>query len=313
MKSQWETGKINSNKEDHEEDTKEELAKLRQKLSLGRSESMKQTYERACKESSSETAANRSDAIILDSSVKTVSIKEKFEKGNIDNETEEERIERLKKEREEEINIITESETTSKEARNKFKQIDASVAKGGPLSPTSQHNVSPLVNGLTKHKISETGEVVKSGESILDDVTIDSAQLQERFTYFENFKEAPKEPKRFQITPPRDIQEVVENNAELHRDPNVIRSCDVIEDIPKVDTAKKMLDKFKALENQKDNQSIGPKPLKRITPPREYTADSEANNHEPSPERDPNISEFLISSNSGFFLTIISIFSSFES
>jgi hypothetical protein len=263
---------------------------------------MKQTYERACKESSIETAPNRSDAVILDSSVKTVSIKEKFEKGNVDNETEEERIERLKKEREEEINIIAESETTSKEARNKFKQIDASVAKGGPLSPTSQQ---PLVNGLTKHKVSETGEVVKSGESLLDDVTIDSAQLQERFTYFENFKEAPKEPKRFQITPPRDVQEVVENNAELYRDPNVVRSCDVIEDIPKVDTAKKMLDKFKALENQKDNQSIGLKPLKRITPPRECTADSEAKNHEPSPERDPNISEFLISSNSGFFLTII--------
>lgn len=41
LKSQWETGTVNSHQERTEE-TKEELAKLRKKMCLGRSESMRQ-------------------------------------------------------------------------------------------------------------------------------------------------------------------------------------------------------------------------------------------------------------------------------
>jgi len=282
LKSQWETGSIAGGK-DEAEATRDELEDLRKKLSLGRSESMRQTYERAVKESHNETA-NRSDAYVIDSSVKTTSIKEKFEKGFPENETEEQKIERLKSEREEEIQAIAESESAAKEARNKFKQIDASATR----APTTQLNGhSNHVNG-SSNKLTN-GDVVKSGEPNGEDVSIDSAQLQERFSYFENLpKEAPKEPKRHQITPPRDVTHVYENSVADSHNSNIIRSSDVIEDIPKVDTTKKMLDKFKALESQTDNQSNAPKPLKRITPPRDTTADGE-HKRESSPERDPNI------------------------
>ncbi|CAG2108832.1 unnamed protein product [Medioppia subpectinata] len=284
LKSQWETASSNGSK-DEAEATRDELEELRKKLSLGRSESLKESYERAVKESNTESAANRSDAYVFDTSVKTVSIKEKFEKGFPENETENQRIERQKREREDEIQVLADSESASKEARNMFKQIDVSVT----TAPTAQLNGhSNHTNGLSK-KLTN-GDVVKSGESNGEDLSIDSAQLLERFSYFENLpKEVPKEPQRHQITPPRDVTQVYENTIADNQNPNVIRSSDAIEDIPKVDTTKKMLDKFKALESQTDSQSNAPKPLKRITPPRDYNGENEHKPRETSPERDPNI------------------------
>lgn len=288
LKSQWEKGSIASNK-DEAERTKEELEDLRK--NLRRSDSLKMVYERAVKESHSETCANRSDAIVVDSSVKTNTIKEKFETGRLESETEEQRIERLKREREEEIQAIAESETAAKEARNKFKQIDATATKGH--TPQQNGHTNGHSNGFVKKF--GNGDVVKSGVPIVDDVSIDSAQLQQRFSYFENLpKEAPKEPKKHEITPPREVVQniVVENNVEETKTPDVIKSSDVIEDIPKVDTVKKMLNKFTALENLTDNQTNGPKPLKRVTPPRDSTDNT--TKKQPSPERDPNISKSFI-------------------
>ena len=61
-----------------------------------------------------------------------------------------------------------------------------------------------------------------------------------------------------------------------------------IDDIPKVDTTKKMLDKFKALEAGQANGEMNgvAKSPKRITPPREIPKKYES---EPVVERDPNI------------------------
>lgn len=287
LKSQWETGSVASNK-DETDPTKEELENLRKNLSLGRSESLKQVYERAIKES--ETAAKSSDAVLLDSNVKTNSIKEKFEKKSNELETEEQILEKLKRERDEDLQAIGDS--TAKEARNKFKQIDASATK----SPTPQQNghSNGQTNGYTNGYVKKNGHsnetVVKSGGPVADDVTIDSAQLQERKTYFENLpKEVPKESKRHQITPPREVSHVYENEVDNSHNPDVVRSSDVVEDIPKMDTAKKMLNKFKALESQTDIPLNVPKPLKRITPPRELC--EQQNKKEEMPERDPNISE----------------------
>lgn len=124
LKSQWEQGSLGGPKEDYKEEQRGELAALRQKMCLGRSESMRQVYERACKENGDVV---RSESIILDTPVKTNFIKEKFEKGSF--ESEEENIERLRRERDEELSLFQESETAAKEARNMFKQIDANVNK----------------------------------------------------------------------------------------------------------------------------------------------------------------------------------------
>ena len=286
LKSQWETGSVSLVTEEAERN-KEELENLRKNLSLGRSESLKQVYERAIKESNTSESTNRSDSLVLDSSVKIGSIKEKFETGKLEIKTEEERVERLKREREEEIQSIAERETAAKEARNKFKQIDATATKG---HTPQQNGHSNQVNGVSKKAVN--GEIVKSGDTNGDDVSIDSAQLQQRRSYFENLpKDNPKEPKRHQITPLRDVVQVYQNNVEDSHKSNVVKP-DVIEDIPKVDSTNIIMNKSKGFEDQGDYQSIsGPKPLKRITPPREVT--DTTNKKETTPERDPNISNAL--------------------
>lgn len=300
LKSQWEHGAINSainSSKDHEDEKKEELENLRQKVCSGRSESLKQVFERASKESTGEVI--RSETVILDTSIKTETIKEKFEKGNLEND--DERSLMLKKEREEELSIFkNESETTSKEARNRFKQIDASAKE--PISPPpTQLKISSFknqqINGSlkspTKSSAQAISEVVKCSDPISkDEIIVETNQIHDRFSYFENYKEAPKEPKRHQITPPRDPKSVVENKVEDNRDSSIVRSIDVVDDLPKDDIAKKMLNKFKALENNQIDKPAGPKPMKRITPPKEYTTDNDPDKRDPSPERDPNISNY---------------------
>jgi len=107
--------------------------------------------------------------------------------------------------------------------------------------------------------------------NLYQEVTIDTNKLQERFRFFEEFKEKPKEPRRVEIL------------------------------LQRSDTARKMLGKFKQLESQASVEgpppTTGPKPLKRITPPRDIVNGNETNGNgvtiingkDRSPERDPNI------------------------
>lgn len=236
LKSQWESGSINANAKS-ENRVEEELAELRQKVKT--SEPVKQAYERAVQEAKSvENLASKHDNIVSDCSVKAVSIKEKFEKGNVDSETEEDKVERSRKEREEEISRIAVSETCTKEARNKFKQIEANMGK------------EQQSNGAN-------GQIEDS---------IGANDLQQRFKYFENLKD-----NQFAKDSPND-----ETDSKT-------------DDIPKADTTKKMLDKFKALEAGQTNGqvNVSPKSPKRITPPRETSIKTSEN--EPLVERDPNI------------------------
>ena len=246
LKSQWESGSIQTNAKSEKERVEEELAELRQKVKTA--EPLKNAYERAVQEAKSveNLSSAKSNNDIVDSSVKAVSIKEKFEKGKVESETKEDRLERLRKDREEEIHRIAGSETCTKEARNKFKQIEAN------MDSTEQ----PTSNG---------GHIEDS---------ISSNELQQRFKYFENLKDA----------------------KEGSGDEADAAPAAKVDDIPKVDTTKKMLDKFKALEaGQQSNGQVSsvpvPKSPIRITPPRE-TGKSLYEN-EPVAERDPNIGECI--------------------
>lgn len=238
LKSQWESGQL-ANTRSESDTVKSELAELRSKNKSA--EPLKQVYERAVQEAKSSENLTRSDSITLENQVKAVAIKEKFEKGTVEIETEEDPSERARKEREEEINRLTKSETITKEARNKFKQIEANMDKD-----------APVVNG-------QHGKI--------DDVSINPDEMQQRFKYFENLKDN-------QV-----VKEPVKDEAE---------------DIPKVETTKKMLSKFKALESgqgEKGNDKVdapAPRTPKRITPPKEV-----GKVYESEPIADPNIGKCM--------------------
>ena len=148
-------------------------------------------------------------------------------------------------------------------------------------------------------------DLVRYSDPIREDIIIDTNQLQERYQFFEQYSEAQAtaaKAKRVQITPPREIirrrkesgPEIVESEP-ANLDPSVVRSSDVVDDRPRTDTAKKMLNVFKQLEAAAANGSsngssngrqvispvgggsgIPPKPLKRITPPRELDTPNRA-------------------------------------
>lgn len=107
LKSQWETGSVTATKEERIEEKKEELTKLRQRICLGRSESMKAVYEKACQDTS-KPVVSRPDPVDLGHEVKATRLKEKFEKGDLVNEVEEENMEKVRKEIEEDLSVLTE-------------------------------------------------------------------------------------------------------------------------------------------------------------------------------------------------------------
>lgn len=106
LKSQWETGSVAATKEERMEEKKEELNKLRQRICLGRSESMKAVYEKACQDT---TKGERPEPVTdLPREIKANRLKEKFEKGQLVNEAEEENLEKFRKEKEEDLSVFTE-------------------------------------------------------------------------------------------------------------------------------------------------------------------------------------------------------------
>lgn len=65
--------------------------------------------------------------------------------------------------------------------------------------------------------------------------------------FFQNYKEEPTSKKDFRMTPPRELEKENSPAPACERDPNVVVSSSVIDDIPKVDTATKMRQKFQEL------------------------------------------------------------------
>lgn len=287
LKSQWESGTVNSH-QDRAEETKEELAKLRKKMCLGRSESMRQVYQKAVEDANRVQAGRAEQISVEGQEARATSIKEKFEAGVVIQETEAEKIERLQREKEEELSVFNET-GIAHEAKNIFKQLDAEVARqsGAPTSlarsPSNRWNVPRPQNAVSP------GEVVRASDPVREP-EVATTEVSERFKFFENFKEETKERKRFEMTPPRDTGKEASPEFQVQRDPNVVRAADPAEEVIITDTARRMRERFRELEENASREELpqGPKPLKRITPPREYTRD---NAHDASPEvqRDPDV------------------------
>ncbi|XP_064476974.1 uncharacterized protein LOC135390920 isoform X3 [Ornithodoros turicata] len=286
LKSQWESGNVNNHQEEKEE-VKEELAKLRKKMCLGRSESMRQVYQKAVEDANRTPVSARTEAVTLDGQeVKATDIKHKFEAGVVSQENEAEKIECLAREKEEELSVFSET-GIAHEAKNIFKQIDAHVSKNATPPQLAPMARSPSNRWNQPKPQAPAAEIVRSSDPV-NDVEVETTELSERFKFFENYQEESKERKRFQITPPREVREP-SPEAPAAPNPNVVRAVDAVEDVIVTDTARRMRERFREMESQAGKQEVpaGPKPLKRITPPREYTV--EDREESPDVQRDPTV------------------------
>ncbi|XP_076323203.1 uncharacterized protein LOC143232051 isoform X3 [Tachypleus tridentatus] len=165
---------------------------------------------------------------------------------------------------------IGKDEGTAAGARSLFRQIDAAnSSSSSPVKSPSDHKRTWEVASSTR----TSSAVVKcSDPGIKDKIEIDPAQLSQRFQFFENYREESKERKQFQFISP---DETIEDS--LGKDSNIVRSSDAVHEVIVTDTTKKMLNKFKQLENQPNGSEApaGPKPVRSITPPPESDGDRE--------------------------------------
>ncbi|XP_049824878.1 F-actin-monooxygenase Mical isoform X4 [Aethina tumida] len=259
VKNRWEKGDQNG-RDERREERKQEIQNIRNRLFMGKQGKMKEMYQQAVMESES-TVKKTSEKIDFDAK----SIKDKFEKGEVlkDN---------LEKERDEEEEVY-ESEI-SKKSRSLFLELDANASKPPQISPVTPPRVEiRKAREAYLNKVSNE-DTVKSTETV-DDVQVKTADIQQRFKFFETYKEPEKEKRQFRITPPREGQiKAPTPEREVYRDPDVVRAEEYVEDsviAQETHTATKMLNKFRQMEENlsKEPQPQGPKPLKRFTPPPE--------------------------------------------
>ncbi|XP_056631717.1 enolase-phosphatase E1 isoform X4 [Diorhabda sublineata] len=279
VKNKWEQGEQTS-RDERREERKQEIQSIRNKLFLGKQGKMKEAYQQAVMQS--ESCANLTKAEKIES-CDTKSLKERFEKGELINDKEDRNGDTDETE-------VFQSEI-SKKSRSLFLELDANAAKQPQTIVTVPKVDVKKVREAYKKSVSE--DIVRSSE-VEETIEVKTADIQQRFKFFETYKEPEKQRKQFRITPPRDPSQVKNDtpDREIYHDPEIIRSNENVDDseVAKAShTASKMLSKFREMEENrsKEPEAIGPKPLKRFTPPPEPVR-SESESEEGSASEDEN-------------------------
>ncbi|KAK5638384.1 hypothetical protein RI129_012679 [Pyrocoelia pectoralis] len=262
VKSKWEQG--NSHKRDDlREERKQEIQNIRSRLFLGKQGKMKEAYQQAVVESESGGSLKKEVPTEIGD---TRSIKDKFERGEIVSGE-------IKKEAED-MSIFESG--IGKKSRSIFLELDAETTKSPKLSPSSPVKLSTSVRNAREAYIAKQAseDTVRSFDR-MDEISVRTSDIQDRFKFFETYKEPAQKRKEFRMTPPREGQTKSKTpDREVYIDPDIIRSDELIEDsvvAKSSHTATKMLNKFREMEESllKGQEPQGPKPLKRFTPPRE--------------------------------------------
>ncbi|KAF2882830.1 hypothetical protein ILUMI_23342 [Ignelater luminosus] len=295
VKSKWEQGNHLQNRDERREERKQEIQNIRSRLFMGKQGKMKEAYQQAILES--ESASNLKKEVALEAS-DTRSIKDKFEKGEVANNE-------LRHKENEDMSVFESG--ISKKSRTIFQELDASGGKAPKVSPTSPPKLGNAVrSGREAYLAKQASEDTVRSSDQVDEITIRTSDIQDRFKFFETYKEPQQKRKEFRMTPPREGQNKSESpEREVYIDPDIVRAEDFIEDsvvAKTTHTATKMLNKFRQMEEnlQKGQEPQGPKPLKRFTPPREpirrestseeesgsEESEDEVDNYSRMPERD---------------------------
>ncbi|CAH2099273.1 unnamed protein product [Euphydryas editha] len=238
---------------------KQEIQNIRSRLFLGKQAKIKEMYEQSvmqCEQSvtSSEKIARELE---LDTE-KAKAIKQRFENGEIFNDENQ-----PPKNRELDDPTLF-NEGIAKKSRSIFLELDANAKHMAPLSPPAQEPPKrkeiPFV----------PKDVVRAADK-LEDVKIETADISDRFKFFETYKPETKR-KEFRMTPPRQPLRGRSPSPEPYHEPSVVRSDERAPDAGLAasrQTASRMISVFRQLEERRDHpeELQGPKPLKRFTPP----------------------------------------------
>ncbi|RZF32308.1 hypothetical protein LSTR_LSTR001772 [Laodelphax striatellus] len=301
VKRTWESGQA-LRKEEWLEERKLEKHSIRSRLFMGKQGKMKEMYEQAVAESEGgKGVAGAKKEVEGLRSDKARAVREKFERGEVLPSDDEDDETHKNKNNAEDMSVFEEG--ISKKSRSLFLEMDANVAKtkqSTPVPQPVQHQNSLDATRrardvyINKRQVS-TEDVVKSSDRV-EDVTVETADVSNKFKFFETYKPPEKEKRSFRFTPPREGQVKTESpEREIYRDPNVVRSEDANEEdeavVKRSMTTSKMLSIFRQMEEAKETVPDGPKPLKRFTPPPDYKEEEESEEEEEESEEEESEEE----------------------
>nr|CAD7395224.1 unnamed protein product [Timema cristinae] len=286
----WESGTTHR-KEELREERKHEISNIRSRLFMGHQGKMKEMYEQAVQDSE---RAIQKKGVDIAKSENARNLKEKFERGEILPDDDEDRVKEDPGKRAKDEDLSVFEAGISKKSRSLFLELDATAAKtqqAAPLLMSPIKSPAPVREDSRKLFLSRQAseDVVRASDTI-EDVQVETDEVSSKFKFFETFKPQEKQKKQFRITPPREGQVKAEvPDQEIYRDPTVVRCEDKQQDEEEVvrsHTTSKMLSLFRQLEENatKEDMPEGPKPLKRFTPPPDYTHESESSEEESETE-----------------------------
>ncbi|XP_046974070.1 uncharacterized protein LOC124540495 [Vanessa cardui] len=238
---------------------KQEIQNIRSRLFLGKQAKIKEMYEQSVMQCEQGVTSSDKIARELDlDTEKARAIKQRFENGEIFNDENQ-----PPKNREVDDPTLF-NEGIAKKSRSIFLELDANAKHMAPLSPPAQEPPKRKeIPFIPK-------DVVRAGDK-LEDVKIETADISDRFKFFETYKPETKR-KEFRMTPPRQPQRARSPSPEPYHEPGVVRCEEGGADAGLAasrQTASRMISVFRQLEERRDrpDDTLGPKPLKRFTPP----------------------------------------------
>lgn len=243
---------------DRHSQRKLEIQNIRSRLFLGKQAKIKEMYEQSVMQC--EQGVTSADKIAKELELdaeKSRAIKQRFENGEIFNDENQ-----PPKNRELDDPTLF-NEGIAKKSRSIFLELDANAKHMAPLSPPAQdppkRKELPFV----------PKDVVRAADK-LEDVKIETADISDRFKFFETYKPETKR-KEFRMTPPRQPQRAKSPSPELYHEPSVAREgAGEAGDAGLAasrHTASRMINVFRQMEESRRDEPQGPKPLKRFTPP----------------------------------------------
>ncbi|XP_047037198.1 F-actin-monooxygenase MICAL3 isoform X2 [Helicoverpa zea] len=268
----FETGQ-HSSSERHRE-RKQEIQNIRSRLFMGKQAKIKEMYEQSVLQSEQDTSnfnenemASETEGVTSADKIsreldlnaeKARAIKQRFENGELFNDENQ-----PPKNREIDDRALF-NEGIGKKSRSIFLELDANAKNLPPTSP-------PPSDVPKRKEIPFIPKDVVRAADKLEDVKIETSDISDRFKFFETYQ--PKsERKEFRMTPPRQTQRAKSPSPEIYHEPSVVRAEEAAADTSVAaarHTAQRMISVFRQLEHQqnKPDDTQGPKPLKRFTPP----------------------------------------------
>ncbi|KAG7296830.1 hypothetical protein JYU34_019686 [Plutella xylostella] len=255
---------------------KQEIQNIRSRLFMGKQAKIKEMYEQSVMQSEQGiTSADKISAELPLDCEKARAIKARFE-GGFNDENQPPRNRDI-----EDKDLFNDG--IGKKSRSIFLELDANAKSAPPAAPAP-----PAEPPRRKEIPFIPKDVVRAGDRP-EEVPVQTAAISDRFQFFETYR-PPTSRKQFRMTPPPQGKRDKSPSPEIYHSPDVTQGGAAHDTglAAERHTASRMIGVWRQMEEHRDEEPQGPKPLKRFTPPPPgaYTRDSSEYSSEGSGEDD---------------------------